>query len=1375
MSRRIFNDVGFLLAVLASVLFMSGPSITRADECPGNPVLLGTSLTNQFPLTPRALQNNPTSFGDAAPPSTGDTEGNELNQLFITNDGTTLYIGVTGNTERLDGLENTVLVFIDTGENGGTAILDTAHFTGGSNALRNLDVVVEETDYDGVQLDFAPEYCLAAWNVAGVQNGYLHDLTNPTDAGTALVYGTDFAVNNDNLAGVNDLPSSDPIFQEQNAATAVTGYEFAISLEDLGIDDSSTINVQVLLVGGGGYISNQSLPPLNRTSGNSGGGKSCVGNQFPQGEEPYLVNFADNTPGTGFPGLQNVSYTCDSGRSAPGGTFDGTDIPARYTAPGVGLLAATQNNYTCFGNASPFSPIPTGGAEINRIYSLSDNAKIYIGVTGNIPYFGDNNNSLLIFIDNLQGGGSQTLFTNVLTGGSGALQGMSGASGQNGFTFDDGFAPEYCIMYWRGGATHNARIMSLIFDEHIDNLDFTSDATRHRNPAVNAYFANLTNILGVNDISGDDPIYQQLKAAEGGTGVQFSLRAADLGIDLAGGTANFRMLACIVSGSGYVSNQFLPPLNPTGGAPKADSAAFSDAPLPLAITDDDMPVSDTRPVDMTSADIDRVTDVNAAVHITHADVSQLSVRLRHEDSLREVELVAAGSQSGTEINLTFDSEGAPAVQPSESLRTFNGVNPNGNWTILVTDTVSGDTGQLVSWGLDVTEWEGGNVGCLGQYDENENNLNLSTDPRTPGDQFLNLSMPALNNDAFRPTGFSASGIPAAFYNNPRSTQNNHTCFGDAQEAAIVNLPGSEADQLMIKNTSERLRIGVTGNLEGNANAMILLLDTDAMAGSETLPVMSTPPQAVADMDGLVLDPGFTPDYMVVVQRDNTVGVNEDDYNVFIKNINTNITRTIGSVRRNAIPEEQNPAHLGDATANQNGSELDELFVQNDDTRLYLGITGNLEGNGNAWIIFIETPSSTLGNVLDTNYVGVPTALREISGDHLDAEFSPDFALVMHRSGAVYSAQLVDLHTVSGTPVVTTLTFQNTLGDNVFVGDNTNGLGVSSTSAHDTAPGMNPPDTVQIENARSAQRGVQFAVARSSLQHDMGPVLADEDQLRIGAVLVSNTGFWSNQTLPGLGGAKANLGFPPAMSFIDLDNETTAPGDQFVNYVVAAMGGYDQPDAPFDGSGIPARMGSALATQNNYTGFGNSVLVNPGNANCTQIAFNNENTLGVTGSSASVAEASSAVNGFHFDIDFDDIGLPSVVDPVTGPFTPIKVMAVITGQNGYFSNQLLPPLNRDPPPGDLGTIGTNWSGDLSDEAVAPGIQYLGYTLAPFCGDDPADINGDGEVNMADIDALVGVLLGYNTNPCDVANADVDEANGTNALDIQKYLDLLDFVP
>lgn len=1376
--------VGFAITAAIGFGFVAA-DVALAGDCSGLPPVTGADLTQDsvFPPTPNALQNNPTGYGDSRPQTLG---GNELDQLYFANNSANLYIGVTGNLKPDDTLQNTILIFLDTDNTGGPLTLDVSGISG-SNALRNLDL---DNMTAGVTLDFDPEYCIAIWNDQNTFTALRHNLNNPTDVGVTIgsIAGT-FGFTNDNAMGVTEDAGLDP--QTTQAATAVNGFEIRLPLSQLGpLANNATIKAQVLLVSGSGYVSNQSLPPL----GQPNGGIANIGNHNPTGDPPNDINFTNDTR---FPGTQNVSYTLNPSGLAPTGTVNGQNIPTRYGTNG--MLKATQNNYTGFGNALPFAP-PTEGSELDQLFVKADFTKLYVGITGNVPSFGDNRNTVMLFIDVPDSGdpGIPDLRgVEDFSGGPGGLQMMSQGS-PGAFTFDDGFAPEFCVMYWRQDNAHQGRIQDLRFDESIP-VTFSIDPAQHTGGGSSRLSANLSNVIGVNSIAGDDPIRQTGLAngtlpdpdAQPTAGVQFSLLWDDLGVDFGGGSANVKMMACVVNGGGYISNQFLPPLNPTVVSPASSTASFSSAPLPLAIPDNTgSPATDTRTVDMSGAGIDRLTDINVTVSISHPNINEVGVALRHVGSGRQVQLKQPGSGAGANLNVTYDSDGGMGtVLPAESLLTFNGVNPNDDWQLIVTDTATGQTGTLNSWSIAVTEYTGGNVNNLGQFDAVDNFIDLGVETpgiRFEGNQYLDLNVTPTGP----PSGFTAGNIPTAFGTAPLATQNNYTGFGDAVPGVLGNVPGSELDQIRITNTADRLKVALTGNLEGNGNVFILLLDTDqAGGGFSTIPVLSTPPPCMNGIDGMTLDAGFTPNYALVVGRDNTNGVPVDDFNVFLKNINTNVTRTLGRMIRNS-----GDGTLQDAIPNQNGSELDALFMQNDATKLYIGLTGNLEANGNTWVILLQTTALGSGsNTLyeNTDVTAWPKPLRGMNSDRMDIGFQPDFAIVMQRNGGFYSAQLVDLLDLPPGVTVTNLTFDATYppGLNTYVGDNTNPFGVSDNVAHDTTAGMGMGLTVQQENALTALRGVQFSLDRSSLHHGMDPAPADGAAIKISAMLVNNGGggavpstYYSNQFLPPIaGGTVGNLAEPAPpgrpTTFIDLSNASVAPGDQFYTYTLATSGAYSLP-ATFNGRMIPAAMGAPKAIQENYTGFGNAVLVNPGNANCMQVAMNNDNTEGVTGASATMPE--TATTGMEFDIPFADVGL-TPLDPNSGPFVEVKVMATLTSSGGSFSNQFLPPLNRTPPAANLGNIvtmitgGGQWLGNLSDNAVAPGNQFLSYTLIPFCGEDPADINGDMMFTTADIDTFVGVLLGQITDPCPVQKANVDHNGSINGLDIRAFLNAIPFVP
>jgi hypothetical protein len=80
--------------------------------------------------------------------------------------------------------------------------------------------------------------------------------------------------------------------------------------------------------------------------------------------------------------------------------------------------------------------------------------------------------------------------------------------------------------------------------------------------------------------------------------------------------------------------------------------------------------------------------------------------------------------------------------------------------------------------------------------------------------------------------------------------------------------------------------------------------------------------------------------------------------------------------------------------------------------------------------------------------------------------------------------------------------------------------------------------------------------------------------------------------------------------------------------------------------------------------------------------------------------------------------------------------------------------------------------ISDENLpgsTPGM--LSLTLVANLPWLAGDVNCDHLVNALDADTLVNVLLGIDTNPCHVANADVNGSGTANGLDITAFLSVL----
>lgn len=1308
------------------------------------PAITGADLPTFLAGGTSALQDNPTGFGDVSTASTDPTEGSEADQLFLSYDATNLNIGLTGNTPLTDNLNNSFLIFLDVSNANTSNVLETTDRPGGSGALVGMDGVILESA-------LTPEYVIEVWNVNGIRNAVRHDLTAaPMTPATVLTQFSDWIWNNANLLGVNEEPSQDPVLQTQNAATATSGFQVRLSKASLGIANGSTVRVWVLIAGGGGFMSNQALPPLGPN-----GGVPCVGNSDPMAP----VDFSS------FSGLQYLEYTLTGPQKTP--TFLGTNIPAGFSPIAA---VSTQNNYTCFDDAAAYQQPLAEGSEIDQLYIDSNsNGILYVGVTGCTPINDGGQNTLLIFLQVpsfTEGFSSNKLFTASLTETSNALRFIDGLQldGDPMDIFGTGFRPNYCIQFWRENGANRAFLEDLVFDVTTP-LVFSNDATVH-NLVGDAYVVNLTNTAGVNNIAGDDPLNQEGFAKTAISGMQFSINlSSTLGI---APTDQIHAMACIVNGGGFISNQFLPPLRPTGATLNSDDL-FNSAGLPRPITANAI-TTDSRTT-VNAAALERVTGIKCTVNITHPNMSQLEVSVRHDPTGRAVKLWD-NNTNGANMNTRFVEGGAALTtwvapgagdfDPAESLLTFNDVDPNaGTWSLVVNNT-GGSAGTINSWRLELTEAVGGGVDCIGLQ-----TISTPVDLNTfNGNQYLTKTLTGTESVS----AFTAANIPTAFGDptamNADETQNNYTCFGDAQLATPPDVPGSELDQMLVTNELDRLRVGLTGNLEENGNAFILLLDTiPGATGINEILGFTTPPPALGGftggvpgngggLNGLDLEGNFLPDYAVTVQREAASGVPNDGFDVYLTNLLTKATNKVGRTFRN-----NGSGVLAPPVPNEGGSELNRLYVQHDADHVYIGLTGNLEANENSIVILIDTAAAGGSNPLDTNYLGIFNALKNMAADTLDMPAAPNYAIVMHRQGGSYQAQLINLTVPAMTsPTFVPITFDDAISpaQSSFYGDNGNGVGVNDISSNDDP--MNPGASQQAVNAATAVRGFQFSILRSQLGN-----VADETTLNITAAVVAASGFWSNQVLPGLQGTQANLG-----ALADLTNATVAPGDQYASHVLAVA----NQNAPtgFDGLNIPSYMsaGSALkATQNNYTGFGNAVLpAGSGNPQCMQVAFNNGNYSGVTGTSA--ANPQLASSGMEFDIPFSYIGLTPLMG--SGPFTTIKLQALLTGNSGFLSNQSLPGLGR----GNVANIGfvdanTSTIYDFDNDNSTngyPGDQFLNHTLV--IPGDAADINGDGVVNPGDVIDFVGVLLGTNVTEPDFTNSDVNNDSRRDGQDIQPFV-------
>ena len=119
------------------------------------------------------------------------------------------------------------------------------------------------------------------------------------------------------------------------------------------------------------------------------------------------------------------------------------------------------------------------------------------------------------------------------------------------------------------------------------------------------------------------------------------------------------------------------------------------------------PISNTVTVPVTN----NITDVNVTLVGTHTYYWDLITELSHPNGTSKARLLNRNcNQPSTGFNVVFNDD-SPAIvcagnlsgtfAPSQPLSVFNGLNPNGVWTLTATDNYNGDTGTITSWTLEV--------------------------------------------------------------------------------------------------------------------------------------------------------------------------------------------------------------------------------------------------------------------------------------------------------------------------------------------------------------------------------------------------------------------------------------------------------------------------------------------------------------------------------------------------------------------------------------------------------------------------------------------------------------------------------------------------
>jgi len=215
-----------------------------------------------------------------------------------------------------------------------------------------------------------------------------------------------------------------------------------------------------------------------------------------------------------------------------------------------------------------------------------------------------------------------------------------------------------------------------------------------------------------------------------------------------------------------------------------------------------------------------------------------------------------------------------------------------------------------------------------------------------------------------------------------------------------------------------------------------------------------------------------------------------------------------------------------------GSEMDQLFLDDDGTQLHLSITGNLEWNGNAYLIFLDTiPGAGQTQLITDGIPGPPYAVNGLHGSTFDGDFAPDFIIAVDTyGGSIYVSHyyleegVVGVRTYLGSGYVDS-------GDGYLYGgdivtdiqvafDNTNFDGV-----YGCPDGSGDPTNVTT--------GMESLIP----YYEIGDPLPG-DEIKVWALLSSGSGdgYFSNHALPAFDPDPGDSS--PAYCQADLDGDNT---------------------------------------------------------------------------------------------------------------------------------------------------------------------------------------------------------------------------------------------
>ncbi|NBQ13474.1 MAG: DUF3459 domain-containing protein, partial [Proteobacteria bacterium] len=243
----------------------------------------------------------------------------------------------------------------------------------------------------------------------------------------------------------------------------------------------------------------------------------------------------------------------------------------------------------------------------------------------------------------------------------------------------------------------------------------------------------------------------------------------------------------------------------------------------------------------------------------------------------------------------------------------------------------------------------------------------------------------------------------------------------------------------------------------------------------------------------------------------------------------------------------------------NVGELNQLFARADGDALRVSISGNIPADTTSLDLFVDVdPGAATGqNVLVTSHLPSPPAgLAPLHGMTFDAGFSPDALYYVNTTGGT---TYVDRVSLAGAGTLATKDFRGAGTLNSGRGALTGGVNPNYVEVASDSTNAAGITATSVANAGTATTGFELRIPFA----DLGLAANFKGRIALAAFLQRTDGTVSNQWLPGLPAASADLGLAPNMNSV--------PGEQYATVTLGLAG-----DLNGDGIVAGADLGLLLA-------------------------------------------------------------------------------------------------------------------------------------------------------------------------------------------------------